>query len=64
MLDRELSIFDLLSMPQLIHDPQLLETFKYLHTGASRILAACIVLHVLALLKHEITGKRILARML
>jgi superoxide oxidase len=38
--------------------------FKQLHTTSTMLLAALVCLHLLALAKHEVTGKRILYRML
>jgi cytochrome b561 len=64
MMKEDYSVFRLITLPSLISNEPLLEWFAALHTYASMFLAGCIVLHLLAIVKHEIKGIRLLRRML
>ena len=64
MMEKDFTVFNLFSISRLIDTPEVQKAFRILHTYSTRILAVCIVLHVLALVKHEVSGKRILRRMI
>ena len=64
MIDKDINVFNLLSIPQPIHDREIRGAFKIFHLYSCRLLAIGIVLHVLAVVKHEFSGRRILKRML
>jgi cytochrome b561 len=63
MMDRPIEVFGLLTLPQPIHDPAWLNGFKKVHLLSNSLLAMLISLHVLAVIKHEVTGTRVLKRM-
>jgi len=64
MLNTELKVFNVISFPQMIHDPVALGFFRQIHGIATAVLLGCVILHVLAVIKHEMAGRRIMARML
>lgn len=64
MMEKDFTVFNLFSISRLIDTPEIQEAFRILHMYSTRILAVCIVLHVLASVKHEISGKRIFKRMI
>lgn len=64
MIDREIIIFDIFKIPQTVNDLNALSKFGYLHSYSTKFLALLIVLHVLAVAKHEFRGKPILKRMI
>jgi len=64
MMTTALEIFHVVSFPQLIDNPVALGFFRQLHGVATAVLAGCVSLHLLALIKHEIAGRRIMSRML
>ncbi|MEQ1813440.1 MAG: cytochrome b/b6 domain-containing protein [Candidatus Nitrotoga sp.] len=64
MMEKDFTMFNLFSISRLIDTPEVQEAFRILHMYSTRILAICIVLHVLASVKHEISGKRIFKRMI
>ncbi len=64
MIDHEINIFNVFSFPQLIQDNELITYFKIGHMYICRILAVFIILHIIAVIKHEVTGTRILKRMI
>lgn len=63
MMNRPIEIFSWLTLPQPLLDPLWLQRFHVLHVGLNVLLAALVVLHVLAVVKHEWAGVRVLRRM-
>jgi len=63
MMDRPISVFGVLSFPPLITSPQLLRGFHSAHEQSTGILGGLVLLHLLAVVKHELSGNRILRRM-
>ncbi|NQZ87802.1 MAG: cytochrome b/b6 domain-containing protein [Saccharospirillaceae bacterium] len=63
MMDRPVPIFDLFQFTQLLDNSDIITTFKILHKYSTQLLAVCILLHIMAVIKHEIMGKKILKRM-
>ena len=63
MMDRPIEVFSLLTLPQPIHDPAWLTGFKKVHLLSNSLLGGLISLHVLAVIKHEWAGTRVLRRM-
>ncbi|WP_433740404.1 cytochrome b [Pseudomonas putida] len=63
MMDRPITVFGLLSMPQLITDPQLLHSFHAAHQDSTGMLGGLLLLHLLAVAKHELSGNHILRNM-
>jgi len=64
MMEKDFTVFNLFSIPRLIDTAETQKFFGIVHIYATRILAVCIIIHVLAVVKHEISGTRILRRML
>ncbi|WP_261985193.1 cytochrome b [Pseudomonas arsenicoxydans] len=63
MMDRSITVFGALSMPPLITNPQLLSGLHAAHQQSTAILGGLVLLHLLAVVKHEFSGNRILKRM-
>lgn len=63
MMDRPITVFGVLSLPQLITGPQLLHGFHAAHQESTAMLGGLVLLHLLAVVKHELSGNRILKRM-
>ncbi|MGH8387929.1 MAG: cytochrome b [Pseudomonas sp.] len=63
MMDRPITVFGLLSMPQLIANPELLHDFHAAHQDSTGMLGGLLLLHLLAVAKHELSGNRILKNM-
>ncbi|WP_261398097.1 cytochrome b [Pseudomonas sp. DR48] len=63
MMDRSITVFGALSMPPLITNPQLLSDFHAAHQDSTAMLGGLVLLHLLAVVKHELSGNRILKRM-
>lgn len=63
MMDRPIVVFGLLSMPPLITSPELLRGFHAAHQQSTAMLGGLVLLHLLAVVKHELSGNRILKRM-
>lgn len=64
MMEKDFSIFNVAYFPHLLSDKNSIELFTALHHYATYILTAAIIVHILAVVKHEYTGVRILKRML
>lgn len=62
MMDRPIEVFNLLTFPQPIHDPAWLTGLKKVHLLSNSLLGVLISLHVLAVIKHEVVGIRVLRR--
>ena len=63
MMPHEFSVFGVFKVPQLIHNEIALDKFKHVHFISSQMLAAAVLLHVLAVAKHEFNGNSVLRRM-
>ncbi|WAH58381.1 cytochrome b/b6 domain-containing protein [Pseudomonas silvicola] len=64
MMNRPIQVFDWLTLPQPILDPEWDHRFHTLHAGCNVLLGLLVALHVLAVVKHEAVGKPVLRRML
>jgi len=64
MMDRPIPIFDFFQFTQLLDNSNFISLFKILHQYSTQLLALCILLHILAVIKHEIMGHKILRRMI
>ncbi|AWY44134.1 cytochrome B [Pseudomonas putida] len=63
MMDRPISVFGLPSLPPLITNPQWLHDFHAAHRDSTEMLGGLVLLHLLAVAKHELSGNRILKNM-
>ncbi|WP_347903418.1 cytochrome b/b6 domain-containing protein [Pseudomonas purpurea] len=63
MMDRAINVFDVFFIPQPLHDPYWIQLFLTIHVWTCLVLAALIALHVSAVIKHEVSGRRVLASM-
>jgi cytochrome b561 len=63
MMDRPILIFSLFEFDQIFDDPTVLAVCKTVHRYSTELLAICVLIHIAALFKHELSGKRILRRM-
>lgn len=57
------SVFHIVTLPNLVSTPSLLDSFDTLHIFSCRLLAVCVLLHVLAVIKHHMNGVNVLSRM-
>jgi len=64
MMDHDVSVFQLVTIPQLLQQPSNIHFFETMHLYTCRLLAALVVCHLAALIKHEMMGRRILKRMI
>ncbi|NWD66291.1 cytochrome b/b6 domain-containing protein [Pseudomonas gingeri] len=64
MMDRAINLFDLLLIPAPIDSAGLIAVFKKLHDVSCIVLAVLVVLHIGAVIRHEVSGHRILRRMM
>ncbi|WP_017222645.1 cytochrome b [Moritella dasanensis] len=64
MMGHDVNVFGLLTIPQLLQQQHSIHFFETLHLYACRLLAALVLCHLAALIKHEMMGKRILKRMM
>ncbi|RON10750.1 hypothetical protein BK659_04355 [Pseudomonas brassicacearum] len=63
MMDRVINVFDLLFIPQPLQDPDWIQLFIKIHVWACVVLAALVALHMSAVIKHEVSGRRVLVNM-
>ncbi|MGE8097381.1 cytochrome b [Pseudomonas fluorescens] len=63
MMDRAINVFDLFSIPQPLEDPYWILLFLTIHIWACLVLAVLIALHITAVIKHEVSGRRVLVNM-
>lgn len=63
MMDRDINVFHLFSIPQPITDPELTGRFNTAHKYACVVLGGLLVLHVAAVVKHHLCGNPVLRRM-
>lgn len=64
MMDEPFTLFNLISIPNIVPDPQVTSGFEHLHKYASRFLGVCVLLHILAVVKHHLNGINLLGRMI
>jgi len=64
MMDHNVTIFQLFTIPQLLQQQSGIHFFETMHLYTCRLLAALVVCHLVALIKHEMMGRRILKRMI
>lgn len=63
MMNRPIRVFGVVQMPQLITNPSLLQGFHTAHQQSTAMLGGLVLLHLLAVIMHELSGHRILRRM-
>ncbi|MDR6352479.1 cytochrome b/b6 domain-containing protein [Pantoea sp. SORGH_AS_0659] len=63
MMKRDINVFDIVTLPAPLDDPSLTSLFTQIHVVTSLLLLLLVALHILAVIKHQFTGKNVLARM-
>lgn len=63
MMDRDINVFHVFSIPQPITDAGLIARFNTAHKYACIALGGLLVLHVAAVIKHHLCGNPVLRRM-
>lgn len=63
MMTHPVIFLTLIPMPQLIHSSAALAQLQSVHHMFCALLAALVILHVLAVIKHQVTGRSVLYRM-
>lgn len=63
MMDRPIDVFAAVEIAQPLSDPALIGVFLTIHVWSCLFLSALIVLHVGAVIVHELCGRRVLRRM-
>lgn len=63
MMDRPIDVFGLFEIAQPLSDPELISRFFNIHIWACVVLSLLVVLHVGAVVVHELCGHRVLRRM-
>ncbi|CNH39498.1 cytochrome b561 family protein [Yersinia massiliensis] len=63
MMERDINVFGLFMIPQPIHNLAMTSAFNTVHITSCATLAALVLLHIAAVIKHELSGKRVLKRM-
>lgn len=64
MMDRPIDVFGWFALAPLLSDPFWLEAWLKLHIAACAVLALSVLLHVSAVIFHELNGRSVLRRML
>lgn len=64
MMDREIDVFGWFGIAPLLSDPSWLSAWLTLHVAANVVLALAVVMHVGAVVMHELAGRRVLRQML
>ena len=64
MMDKPISIFNVVTFDQVFNNQTVITVFKTIHKYATELLALCVFIHIAALVKHELMGKKILSRMI
>ena len=64
MMDRAFSIFHLIELQPLLTSEPSIHFFEQLHVLSSRTLGLLVLLHILAVIKHQLTNNQILKRMI
>ena len=63
MLNHSVSIFNWFHFPRVIHDTSTNHFFEIVHKHSCQVLFVLFSLHILAVIKHEISGVRLFKRM-
>ncbi|AJI96148.1 prokaryotic cytochrome b561 family protein [Yersinia ruckeri] len=63
MMERDINVFDIFIIPQPIQDLSITGIFNTVHVFSCATLGTLIVLHIAAVVKHELSGKKVLRRM-
>ncbi|MBO9551690.1 cytochrome b/b6 domain-containing protein [Pseudomonas sp.] len=63
MMDRPIVVFEVLTLPAPLSAPDVLEVFHRLHRYSTEALGGLVGLHLLAVIKHELSGHRVLRNM-
>ncbi|MEB0040201.1 MULTISPECIES: cytochrome b/b6 domain-containing protein [unclassified Pseudomonas] len=63
MMERPINVFNAISIPNLINDPRWLAALFTVHEVACALLAVLVVMHIAGVIKHEVSGARIIQRM-
>jgi len=63
MMGENISVFGVFSIPACIGNEEYRICFEGIHKYSSRFLGICVLIHVLAVVKHEVKGVKILRRM-
>ncbi|CAI1927389.1 Cytochrome b(N-terminal)/b6/petB [Serratia quinivorans] len=63
MMERDINVFHLLHIPQPIDNLVFTGRFNMVHITSCATLSGLVLLHVLAVIKHTLTGKNVLKRM-
>lgn len=63
MMDRDINVFNVLTLPPPLIDVQLTSAFNAAHKYACMVLAGLLVLHIAAVIKHHASGNPVLKRM-
>lgn len=63
MMDKDIQVFDWLTIPQPLHDPQVTAVFAQIHRVTSSLLGIMIAGHVAAVVRHHRLGRPLLNRM-
>lgn len=63
MMDHSIMLLGILPMPQLVFDAGQLAWLKAVHHDLCAVLGLLVVVHVAAVAKHQLTGRKVLRRM-
>jgi len=63
MMTRDISLFGVISLPNLLDFPALNAQFELVHKYSCRLLALLVLLHVAAVVRHHKAGRKVLSRM-
>ncbi|WP_062266177.1 cytochrome b [Endozoicomonas arenosclerae] len=63
MMERDINVFNLFSLPYVIENRDVTGLMNQVHKYSCMLLSLMVLMHVSAVIKHELTGKRILRRM-
>ncbi|HBT4794287.1 TPA: cytochrome b [Klebsiella quasipneumoniae subsp. similipneumoniae] len=63
MMDRDINVFHLMTIPRLIENEVITDLFFTQHIISCFTLAGLVLLHILAVIKHELSGRKILRKM-
>ena len=64
MMERNINLFNIMEISYLIDNPAITDIMSDLHKYGSIILSLLVLLHIAAVIKHEMSGVRILKKML
>jgi len=63
MMERDINVFNLFVLPQPIDNLALTQLFNRIHIVCCATLGGLVLLHILAVIKHELFGNRIMRKM-